>query len=74
MKNALSELLPRKARAALYVVAMTLLTALTAWQASNGDWVTAGVTFLTNIAPGLALANLTPDQPEVPIDPEGRLF
>lgn len=66
MNSVLNELLPRKARLVLYVIVFFALLGLTAWQAAEGNFLEALVSFLTSAAPLLAAGNLTPPEPESP--------
>lgn len=65
LNEALAELLGRRVRLWIYVFASTVLLMLTAWQAAQGNWVEACVSFLTSFVPGLAAANV-PDGREIP--------
>jgi hypothetical protein len=63
MNNALRELLPRRARLALYVLAGTGAAALAAWTAAGGDWAAFAGSVLAFVASATAGANLTPPAP-----------
>nr|DAL38071.1 MAG TPA_asm: Pulmonary surfactant-associated protein D, c-type lectin, alpha-helical coiled [Caudoviricetes sp.] len=66
--GALQEILDRRVRLVLYVLAFLILLALTAWQGAEGNWLTAVTTFLTSLAPVLAAANISP-KPEILLIP-----
>lgn len=60
MKEALEELLPRKARLVLYVLAALVLLVITAFQAAEGDWLQFAILLATSFAPILAAGNVPP--------------
>lgn len=60
MNSALRELLPRRARLAIYCTAGLGAAALAAWTASGGDWAAFAGSVLAFVASATATANLTP--------------
>lgn len=65
MKEALEELLPRKARLVLYIIATLVLWGISAYQAAQGDWLEFAVILATSFAPVLAAGNVNKPAPIV---------
>ena len=64
MSNPLTDALSPKARKVLYAVVFLVGLAITAWQASDGNWKVAVGTFVASLVPLLAHGNVTPAQVE----------
>lgn len=63
MTNPLAAL-PRKVRIVVYSVLGLVALALTAYQASEGDWVEGVLLFLGSLGFGTAVSNITPEEKE----------
>lgn len=57
MKNALNELLPRKARLGLYVVVTVGALGVAAWQAAEGNWLVFAGSLFGSLTTLLAAGN-----------------
>jgi uncharacterized membrane protein len=66
MTNPLTDAIPTKYRRAVYAVVFVIGLAITAWQASDGNWRVAVSTFIASLVPLLAHANA--NDPEIPGD------
>lgn len=58
MKNALKELLPRRARLTAYVVAGAVALGVAAWQAAEGNWLVFTGSLAVAFTDALAAGNL----------------
>ncbi len=69
MNNILTELIPRKLRLWLYVIAFFASAGVAAWQAAEGDWLKFAAALLALAVSALAASNITPPPDPGPPDP-----
>ncbi len=69
MNNILTELVPRKVRLWLYVIAFFASGAFAAWQVAEGDWLKFAAAVLALVLSALAASNVTPPPDPGPPDP-----
>lgn len=64
------DVLPPKARLYVYSIAAVALLGLTAWQAAEGNWGAAAITFLTSISSTQSATKVDIPDDEVDVDVE----